>query len=68
MKKKIHPVYQFATVKCVCGASYQIPSTKKIIEVEVCKNCSPVFTGKEERRVILGQVEKFKKRQAKQTK
>jgi large subunit ribosomal protein L31 len=62
MKKKIHPQYFLAKVKCACGAQYEIPSTKKEIFVEICRNCSPVFTGKEETKVVMGQVEKFLKR------
>lgn len=65
MKKKIHPKYQLATVKCACGAVYQLNSTKSSFEIELCKNCAPVFTGQEEAKMALGQVEKFRKRQAK---
>lgn len=65
MKKKIHPQYFLAKVKCACGAEYEIPATKKEIFVEVCRNCSPLFTGKEETKPIIGRVEKFLKRQAK---
>jgi large subunit ribosomal protein L31 len=65
MKKNIHPPYQIATIKCACGETYQIPSVKKAILVEMCKKCSPLFTGKEEKRVIMGQIEKFMKRQQK---
>jgi len=63
MKKKIHPQYFLAKVKCACGAEYEIPATKKEIFVEICRNCSPIFTGKEETKTIVGQVEKFLKRQ-----
>jgi large subunit ribosomal protein L31 len=65
MKKKIHPQYFLAKVKCACGTEYEIPATKKEIFVEICRNCSPVFTGKEETKVIMGQVEKFLKRAGK---
>jgi large subunit ribosomal protein L31 len=65
MKKKIHPQYFLAKVKCACGAEYEIPTTKKEIFVEICRNCSPVFTGKEETKVVMGQVEKFLKRAGK---
>lgn len=67
MKKKIHPQYFLAKVKCACGAEFEIPATKKEIIVEICKNCSPLFTGKEETKVIIGQVEKFLKRQKKKS-
>ena len=68
MKKDIHPQYFLAKVKCACGAEYEIPATKKEIIVEICKNCSPLFTGKEETKVVVGQVEKFLRRQRKRTK
>ena len=64
MKKKIHPQYLLAKIKCTCGSEYEIPATKKEIFVEVCKNCSPIFTGKEETKII-GRVEKFLKRAGK---
>ncbi len=68
MKKNIHPPYFLAKIKCACGAEYEIPATKKEIFVEVCKNCSPIFIGEEEKKVVIGRVEKFLKRQAKKTK
>jgi ribosomal protein L31 len=52
-------------VKCACGAEYEIPATKKEILVEICRKCSPIFTGKEETKVVMGQVEKFLKRAGK---
>jgi len=65
MKKNIHPQYILTKVKCACGAEYEIYGTKKEIFVESCRACSPIFTGKEETKVVVGRVEKFLKRQAK---
>lgn len=65
MKKKIHPQYILTKVSCACGAVYEMPGTVKQVEVEICKNCSPLFTGTEEKKAVLGQVEKFLKRKAK---
>lgn len=65
MKKNIHPQYFLAKVKCACGAVYEIPATKKEINVEICRNCSPIFTGKEETKVVMGRVERFLKRERK---
>lgn len=62
MKQKIHPNYFKATVHCACGQIYEVFATEKKIEVEICKNCSPIFIGTEEKKVITGQVEKFRKR------
>lgn len=64
MKQNIHPRYfPKASVRCACGATYTLPATKESIEVEMCRQCSPVFTGREDTKVVMGQVEKFLKRQ-----
>ena len=65
MKKDIHPTYYpKAKVKCACGNSFYIGSTKPEIEVEICSACHPFYTGKE-KIIETGQVEKFRKRLAK---
>ncbi len=68
MKKKIHPQYILTKVKCACGAEYEVYGTKKEIFVETCRSCSPLFTGKEETKVIIGRVEKFVKKYSKKKK
>lgn len=66
MKKKIHPQYfKNATQRCACGAVFHIPSTKKEVEIEICSQCHPFYTGKSKIVDVAGQVEKFKKRVAK---
>jgi large subunit ribosomal protein L31 len=63
MKEKIHPTYHSdAKVVCACGASFTTGATKKMIRVEVCSNCHPMFTG--EQRIVdtAGRVERFKRR------
>ena len=66
MKKNIHPqYYPKAQVKCACGNSFTVGSTKEFIEVEVCSKCHPFYTGKEKIIDTMGRVEKFKKRMAK---
>ena len=62
MKNKIHPNYFKTKVQCVCGQIYEVFSTEKEINVEICRNCSPIFTGTEEKRIVTGQIEKFKRR------
>ncbi|PIV10445.1 MAG: 50S ribosomal protein L31 [Candidatus Portnoybacteria bacterium CG03_land_8_20_14_0_80_41_10] len=67
MKKDIHPTYYpNAKIKCACGATFEIGSTKQGIEVEICSQCHPFYTGKE-KIIETGQVEKFRKRLAKKT-
>lgn len=66
MKAEIHPkYYASAVIKCACGAILNVPSTKEKIEVEICSNCHPFYTGKEKMIDTAGRVEKFKKRLAK---
>lgn len=66
MKKDIHPKYYDNTkVACACGNTFAVGSTKEFIEVEICSNCHPFYTGKEKIIDTMGRVEKFKKRMAK---
>jgi len=66
MKKDIHPPYfPEAKVKCVCGNSFTVGSTKPEIKVEICYNCHPFYTGKEKLIDTAGKVEKFKARRDK---
>ncbi len=66
MKKDIHPkYYPKAQVKCACGNSFIIGSTKEFLETEICSKCHPFYTGKEKVLDTVGQVQKFRKRLAK---
>jgi large subunit ribosomal protein L31 len=47
MKANIHPEMKETTVKCACGASFTTKSTKENIEVEICSECHPFYTGKQ---------------------
>lgn len=63
MKKDIHPQYHSdAKIICACGAIYITGSTKKEIQVELCSNCHPFYTGKQKLVDTAGRVEKFEKR------
>ena len=65
MKKEIHPKYfDKAKTTCVCGATYNFGSTKETINVEICGNCHPFYTGNEKVLDTAGRVEKFKARVA----
>lgn len=69
MKKNIHPkYYPEATVQCACGNKFTVGSTKEFMEIEVCSNCHPFYTG--EKKIIdsMGQVQKFRKRLEKKAK
>jgi large subunit ribosomal protein L31 len=65
MKKDIHPEYfPEANIKCACGKTYKVGSTKEKIEVEICSACHPFFTGNEKVLDTAGRVERFKSRRA----
>jgi large subunit ribosomal protein L31 len=65
MKKDIHPKYEKAIVKCVCGNTFETRSTRKEIKVEVCSSCHGFFTGKQRLVDSAGRVEKFNQKYAK---
>lgn len=66
MKKDIHPTYYpNAQVRCACGNTFTVGSTKEFIEIEICFKCHPFYTGKEKIVDKMGRVEKFRKRLAK---
>jgi large subunit ribosomal protein L31 len=63
MKKDIHPkYYPKAKVRCACGAEFEVGSTKEYMEIEICSQCHPFYTGKEKIVDTMGQVQKFRKR------
>lgn len=65
MKKDIHPNYEEATVKCVCGNEFKTRSTLKDIQVEICSACHPFFTGQQKLIDSAGRVERFVKKYGK---
>ena len=66
MKTDIHPKYfPNAQIKCACGNIIKIGSVKEKIEIEICSNCHPFFTGNEKLIDTAGRVERFKARKAK---
>jgi large subunit ribosomal protein L31 len=64
MKPEIHPDYQDVNVTCSCGNSFQTRSTlaKDELQVEVCSQCHPFYTGKQKILDSAGQIDKFRKR------
>ena len=66
MKPDIHPSYKPVTVTCSCGNSFQTRSTVgRDLQIEVCSNCHPFYTGKQKVADVGGRVDKFKKRYTK---
>jgi len=65
MKKDIHPKYNDkAKVTCACGATFTVGSTMDEMNVEICSQCHPFYTGNEKVLDTAGRVDKFKKRVA----
>jgi large subunit ribosomal protein L31 len=63
MKKDLHPTYFVdSKITCACGNVIATGSTKESIVVEVCSNCHPFYTGKQNILDTAGNVDRFKKR------
>ncbi|MFC1485587.1 50S ribosomal protein L31 [Candidatus Latescibacterota bacterium] len=62
MKKGIHPKYSENTITCICGNTVKTRSTKGDIHVEICSNCHPFYTGKQNIIDTAGRVERFRKK------
>jgi len=66
MKKSIHPKYHNdAKFKCSCGNTIVTGSTESELELDVCSNCHPLYTGANRFIDTAGRVDKFKARMAK---
>ena len=66
MKAAIHPNYHEVRVHCACGNSFLTRSTnREDINVEICSNCHPFFTGKQKLLDTAGRVERFRRKYAK---
>ena len=65
MKKDIHPKYSNdSKVTCACGAIFAVGSTLEEINVEICSQCHPFYTGNDKVLDTAGRVDRFKKRAA----
>jgi large subunit ribosomal protein L31 len=63
MKPETHPNYNEITVTCSCGSSFKTRSTmSKDLNVEVCSQCHPFYTGKQKIVDTAGRVEKFRQK------
>ena len=68
MREGIHPNYIESSVKCACGNTYVTRSTKPDIHVEICSQCHPFFTGKQNIVDTEGRVQKFMQKYGMNTK
>lgn len=68
MKKDIHPqYYPEAKVTCACGNTFTLGSTQPTLQIEVCSNCHPFYTGQDKVMDKVGRIQKFKARLAKKS-
>lgn len=65
MKAATHPDYNEISVTCSCGNVFKTRSTMgKDLQVDVCSNCHPFYTGKQKMVDTAGRVDKFRKKYA----
>jgi len=62
MRANIHPEMKEVEIKCACGASFKTKSTKENIEVEICSECHPFYTGQQGKAKRTGNIEKFNRK------
>ena len=62
MKAGIHPNYRRCVVTCACGNTFETRSTAREIQVEVCSNCHPHYTGQQRLVDTAGRVDRFKRK------
>lgn len=66
MKSDLHPNFNSETeVNCVCGSTFKTGSTVQSLNVEICSQCHPFFTGKQKLIDAEGRVERFRKKYSK---
>jgi large subunit ribosomal protein L31 len=62
VKQGIHPEYKPSRVTCACGNTFETKSTKGDINVEICSDCHPFFTGKQKFVDSEGRVDRFNRK------
>lgn len=62
MKTDVHPTYfPAATIRCACGKIHTLGSTVETMQVELCSNCHPFYTGKQKLVDTAGRVDRYKR-------
>src|SRR4030081_1284330 len=64
MRENIHPAYPAAKVHCACGATWETRSTHGDLNLDICSNCHPFFTGKQKLLDTQGRIDRFGKKYA----
>lgn len=68
MKAKIHPQwFPDAQVICACGNTFVTGATQSKIEVDVCYNCHPFYTGQMKYVDSAGRVDAFRSKMSKKS-
>ncbi|HEY9150101.1 MAG TPA: 50S ribosomal protein L31 [Gammaproteobacteria bacterium] len=63
MQAEIHPAYKEINVSCSCGGTFKTRSTVgHDLQIEVCSQCHPFFTGKQKMVDTGGRVDKFRRK------
>ncbi len=63
MKEGIHPKYNAITATCSCGNVIHTRSTShKDLQLDVCSQCHPFYTGKQKVMDTGGRIDRFQKR------
>ncbi|MEP3561142.1 MAG: 50S ribosomal protein L31, partial [Marinobacter sp.] len=63
MKEGIHPKYEDITATCSCGNVIKTRSTVgHDLQLDVCSQCHPFYTGKQKVMDTGGRIDKFNKR------
>jgi len=66
MKADINQNVNDAKVRCNCGYEADLLTTKgQEVNVEICSNCHPFYTGKQRFIDTAGRIDRFRKKYAK---
>lgn len=63
MKKDLHPKLYDTKVSCSCGYEFESRSSVgESINVEICSQCHPFYTGQQKFIDTAGRIDRFKKK------
>ena len=63
--KTNHPELMMTSVRCsTCGNEFHTRSTRSELEIDVCSNCHPAYTGNERTVSTGSRIERFERRRA----
>lgn len=63
MKKGLHPKLYDTKVSCSCGYEFESRSSVgESINVEICSQCHPFYTGQQKFIDTAGRIDRFKKK------